>query len=198
MDPTLHGDVLYWLSRKNAPSGQILALALSRPDAKPRVVAAEGDLPIADIYAGHDALYWRVSDAGINRVQRLGYTEGAKPETLHLPYSADITEVITDKMSDAVVPNASSWIRSAAYLGRDTRTGAIADSGLQPIGPYDRVKDLVVEEVNVKSWDGTGVPLSFVYRKGLALDGSHRAELSGYGAYGNSQSPFYMPFARAV
>ncbi|MEO7067047.1 MAG: hypothetical protein ABI114_09090, partial [Rhodanobacter sp.] len=60
MDATTHENILYWLSRKNAPRGRILALDLSRPDAKPRVVAAEGDLPISDVYAGHDALYWRI------------------------------------------------------------------------------------------------------------------------------------------
>jgi prolyl oligopeptidase len=197
MDPAMHGNSLYWLSRKNAPRGRLLELDLSRPDAKPRIVAAEGDLPISDVYAGHDALYWRISNAGINQVQRLAYTEGAKPETLHLPYPANVTDVITDKVGNAVVLNASSWIRSPAYLERNSTTGAIADSGLQPVGAYDNAKDLVVAEVKVKSWDGTRVPLSIVYRKGLALDGTHPAELSGYGAYGISQSPFFMPFFRA-
>jgi hypothetical protein len=66
MDPALHGDVLYWHWSKNAPRGRILALDLSRPGAKLRGVAVEGNLPISDVYAGHDTLYWRVSDAHNN------------------------------------------------------------------------------------------------------------------------------------
>jgi prolyl oligopeptidase len=194
----LHGDILYWLSRKDAPRGKILSLDLSQSDSKPRVVVAEGELPISAVYAAQDALYWRESDAGINRVQRLRYTNGAGPEMLRLPYAADIARVITDAAGDAVILSAWSWIRSPAYLGLDARTGRVADTGLQPAGPYDRADDLVVEEVRVESWDGTLVPLSIVYRKGLARDGTNPTLLFGYGAYGINNSPAYFPEFRAL
>ena len=193
-----HGDTLYWLSRKRAPKGQILALDLSKSDSTPRVVISEGNLPITEIHSAKAGLYWRVSDAGINEVHRLSYAQGAKPEMLKLPYPANIVAVIADDASDAVVLNASSWIRSGAYLGRNATTGAIADNGLRPVGKYDRPDDLVAEEVKVKSWDGTLVPLSIVYKTGMAHDGSHPAVLMGYGAYGTSQSPEYAPFFRPL
>lgn len=193
-----NGDTLYWLSRKDAPKGQILALDLSKPDSKPHVVVDQGDLPISQVFAARDALYWRVSDAGINSVHRLSYTQGAKPETLRLPYPANIIAVIVDSASDAVVLRSLSWIRSPAYLSRDAATAAIVDNGLQPVGPYDRTDDLVAEEVKVKSWDGTLVPLSIVYKKGLARDGSHPTELDGYGAYGISESPVYLSLMRPL
>ena len=53
-------------------------------------------------------------------------------------------------------------------------------------------------EVKARSADGTMVPLSLVYRKGLALDGSHPAYLEGYGAYGITIEPVVQHDARRL
>ena len=47
------------------------------------------------------------------------------------------------------------------------------------------------------SADGTSIPLSLVYKKGLALDGSHPTLLGGYGSYGITIEPSYAPRALA-
>jgi prolyl oligopeptidase len=192
----LTGDTLYWLSRRNAPLGQILKLDLTRPDTKPEIVVPQGKLPISDVSAGRDAIYWRVSDAGVNSIHRLRVSRGARPEALHLPYAASIAGVVTDRESGATAVYASSWLRSSAYLVVDPKTGAVADTDLQPAGPYDRPDNLAVDEVKVKSWDGTEVPLSIVHRKGLKRDGRNPAIIFGYGAYGNEVSPHYRQFRR--
>lgn len=194
----LHGDTLYWVSRKNAPRGRILALDLANPASQPVVAVELGDLPITSVVAGTDALYWRVSDAGINSVHRVGYAKGATPELLRLPYPANIRKIITDDRGNGVVLRASSWVRSTAYIGYDIHTGTIADTGLQPSGPADHPEDLIAREVKVKSWDGTPVPLSIVHRKDFPLDGKHPAILAGYGAYGISQDPDYNPVQGSI
>ena len=189
----LRGDVLYWLSRKGAPRGQILKLDLAHAASKPEVVVPQGDLPISAVYAGRDAIFWRVSDAGVNSVHRLYFSLGTQPETLQLPYAADVSDVAADLQGDAAMIYASSWLRSAAYLSVDAKTGATTLTELQPAGPYDRPDDLAVEEVKVKSWDGTPVPLSIIHRKGIKLDGTNPTVIVGYGAYGLSISPRYEP-----
>jgi prolyl oligopeptidase len=45
--------------------------------------------------------------------------------------------------------------------------------------------------VKVEGQDGTLVPLSIIYRRGLRLDGSNPVLLNGYGAYGSSLNPFF-------
>ena len=192
----LTGDTLYWLSRKNAPRGEILRLDLGKTNSKPETVVAQGDLPISAVYAGHDAIYWRVNDVGVNSIHRLRMAPGAKPETLHLPYAADIADVRLDAASGEVAVSALSWLRLPAWLGVDATTGALADVGLQPASPYDDLGDLAVDEVKVKSWDGTLVPLSIIHRKAIQLDGNNPAILFGYGAYGTIQSPSYFPARR--
>ncbi|MGA8086606.1 MAG: prolyl oligopeptidase family serine peptidase [Terracidiphilus sp.] len=193
----LTGDTLYWLSRKDAPRGRILKLDLADPRSKPEIAVAQGDLPISEVYAGRDAIYWRVSDAGVNSVSRLRFARGAKPETLRLPYPADIVNIATDGEGDATALLALSWLRSNAYLGVDVRTGAVTDTDLQPAGPYDHLDDLAIDEVKVKSWDGVEVPLSIVHGKGLKLDGDNPTIVTGYGAYGISSPPRHNPAMRA-
>lgn len=193
----LTGDTLYWLSRKDAPRGRILKLDLAHPRSKPEIVVPQGELPISEVYACRNAIYSRVSDAGVNSVSRLRFAFGAKSEVLRLPYAADVVDVATDGESDATALLAVSWLRSNAYLGVDAKTGAVTDTGLQPAGPYDHLDDLAVDEVKVKSWDGVEVPLSIVHRKGLKLDGNNLAEITGYGAYGTISSPRSDPAWRA-
>jgi prolyl oligopeptidase len=194
----LAGDKLYWLSRKNGPQGEILKLDLTNPDSKPEVVIAQGELPISAVYAGHNAIYWRASDAGVNSVHRLQLAKEAKPEDLQLPYSANIADVSLDRSGDGVVLSASSWLRSPTYFGVDPHDMTVSDIGLQPAGPNDHPEDLTVEDVKVSSWDGTQVPLSIVHKKDFKPNGSALCMLTGYGAYGNSFSPFYFPPMRVV
>src|SRR5581483_3044786 len=193
----LTGDTLYWLSRRNAPRGEILKLDLGNPDSKPEVVIPQGELPISAVYAGRDVIFWRVDDAGANSIYRLRMIAGAKPEALALPYPGDVADVSTDGLGDDVALLINSYLRSPNYLDVDPRSGIVGDDGLQPAGPYDRPGDLAVEEVRVKSWDGTLVPLSIVHKKGIKLDGSNIAMITGYGAYGISTSPFYVPAMRS-
>lgn len=193
----LTGDTLYWLSRKNAPRGEILKLDLTRADSKPEIVAPQGELPISAVYAGRNAIFWRIDDAGANSIHRLRLIAGAKPETPALPYPGDVADVSTDGGSGAATVFLSSYLRSPAYLDIDARTGALQDDGLQPAGPYDKPDDLTVDEVRVKSWDGTLVPLSIVHKKGIALDGNNTAMITGYGAYGISVTPYYIPAMRS-
>jgi oligopeptidase B len=55
-------------------------------------------------------------------------------------------------------------------------------------GSYDRSR-YETKRIWAVAPDGTRVPISLVYRKGLVLDGSHPLLLEGYGAYGISFDP---------
>ena len=46
-------------------------------------------------------------------------------------------------------------------------------------------------EVKARSADGTMVPLSIIFHKGIDLDGSHPTYLEGYGAYGVTITPYF-------
>ena len=52
---------------------------------------------------------------------------------------------------------------------------------------------MLAKEVLVRASDGVDVPLSIVYPKTAKLDGSNPTELYGYGSYGITDDPFYVP-----
>ncbi|MDD5090570.1 MAG: S9 family peptidase [Candidatus Wallbacteria bacterium] len=47
------------------------------------------------------------------------------------------------------------------------------------------------ERIFARASDGTQIPISIVYRKGLKLDGTNPCYLYGYGSYGNSMDPYF-------
>jgi len=53
------------------------------------------------------------------------------------------------------------------------------------LGGFDR-ENYATERMEATSADGTTIPISLLYRKGLKRDGSHPALLYGYGSYGIS------------
>jgi prolyl oligopeptidase len=124
---------------------------------------------------------------------RVPYTADAKPVAVTLPFDADIPALAADARVQGVIYEAGAWTRYGGFYSYDPRTSRITDTGLQPQGPYDNLDELVATEVKVPSRDGTLVPLSIVYRKGLKLDGANPTILYGYGAYGISQTPVYRP-----
>jgi oligopeptidase B len=63
----------------------------------------------------------------------------------------------------------------------------------QPVrGGYDR-NDYVTERLWATAPDHVRVPISLVWRRGLAKDGSNPALLYGYGAYEHSNDPMFDP-----
>jgi oligopeptidase B len=58
------------------------------------------------------------------------------------------------------------------------------------LGGYDSA-DYVAERIHATAPDGVLVPISLVYKKGFARDGSHPALLNGYGSYGINYDPTF-------
>jgi oligopeptidase B len=58
------------------------------------------------------------------------------------------------------------------------------------LGGFDS-KQYAAEYLHATARDGTKVPVSIAYRKGLLRDGSAPILMSGYGSYGSSSDPFF-------
>jgi prolyl oligopeptidase len=184
-DFTVHGADLYVLTHKDAPRFKLLHTKVRAPDlARAEVLIPPGAAVLKTSYAARDALYVERLDGGINRLQRIAYTPGARPQEIELPLQGTIGDVVVNSRLDGVQMYLTSWTNAGGYYSFDPATGKIADTMLQPHGPYDQPTDLVAEEVRVPSHDGVMVPLSIVYKKGLKLDGSNPCWLEAYGAYG--------------
>jgi prolyl oligopeptidase len=187
----VHGSDLYLLSHRQASRYKILHTKLSDPDlAHAEVVVPSGQVLIQNIAAANDGLYIQQLDGGLGRLMRLPYS-GGKPEQVRLPLEGSVGLSATDQRLPGTLLELSSWTKARKIY--NVAGTNVAETNLQPVGKFDAPSDLESIEVKVKSYDGTQVPLSIVYRKGMKLDGSNPALLDGYGAYGITLDPFFDP-----
>ena len=81
------------------------------------------------------------------------------------------------------------WTRTPAYYDVGVKgTTAPAGIGTKTTADYSNI---VAEEVEATSSDGTAVPLSILRPKDLATDGSRPAILYGYGGFNNPLTPAF-------
>jgi prolyl oligopeptidase len=183
---------LYFLTHKGASRYQVMHTRLDRPDAaRADIVLAPSAAVIQSISAASDGLYAQLLDGGVGKLLRIPY--GGKPETVSLPFAGAVSVATTDPRLPGVMVEMTSWTKATKIYAYDPGARRTTDSGLQPAGPFDDPVELESVEVKAPSYDGTLVPLSIVYKKGLKLDGENPMLLVGYGAYGMTSDPFFDP-----
>jgi prolyl oligopeptidase len=193
IDYAIHGDDLYVVSHKSALRGELLRTTVSAPDlTKAEVVIPPGEAVVESVGAARDSLYIKLLDGGIERLQRLDYAAGSKPQEIVLPIVGSVY-IVSNQRLDGVALWLVSWVNAGGIYTYDPATEKTTDTLLSPHGRYDQPADLVAEEVHVPSYDGTMIPMSIIYRKGLKFDGSNPCELTAYGAYGIADTPGFGP-----
>lgn len=195
-DVAVHGDDLYLLTFKDSSHYKIL-----RTDARnPNVASAEVVVPpsgaiVQKMSAAHDALYVELMDGGINRVLRVPYGPKPKVENIVLPVQGSPNVVEADPRVAGILFVLTSWTKGPELYAYDPQTKHVTNTNLNDLGPAGHEDNVEAIDVKVKSYDGTMVPLSIVYPKGMKMDGSHPIILTGYGAYGDTKT--YYPHLAA-
>ena len=196
MAAEFRGSDVYLLTHKDAPRFKVLRMRVDAPDlAKAELVVPEGEAVLTAIAVAKDALYVKELERGLGRIRRVpfGTTGGTR---LALPADGAIAAMATDRRRPGVVFPLEGWTRSRLWYRYDPADGRVTDTRLLPSAPVD-VSSLESVEVEAPSHDGEMVPLSIVYRKGVARNGSNPALLVGYGAYGITLDPFFNPMGLA-
>jgi prolyl oligopeptidase len=111
------------------------------------------------------------------------------PTAIKLPYEGSINLLTTDARVEGAAFGLTAWTHSLLYYYANA-AGAVSDTHVKPLSPVDE-SAYTSSEVRARSADGTMVPLSLIYRKGLKLDGSHPVDLEGYGSYGVTEEPYF-------
>lgn len=189
----IHGDELYALTYKNAPRYKVVRMNARRPDLhSAEIVVPTAEAVIQNISAAEDALYVQVLDGGLGRVLRVPYEAKAEPQRVALPFDGSV-RIHTDPRLPGALLTLTSWTKAFRIYSYDPSNNRLADTKLQPAGPHDNPENIASLEVKARSYDGTLVPLSIIYRKDIRLNGSNPTWLSGYGGYGSSYTPFFTP-----
>ncbi|MBO0931786.1 prolyl oligopeptidase family serine peptidase [Fibrella aquatilis] len=193
-DAAPHGDDLYLVTHKNTPRYKVIRTSLQHPDLAMATdvlpagkavisggyVAGEGALHLAQ-----DALYVQQLDGGLGRIRRIPFQKTESPSDVPLPFEGTLFDVRADSRLPGLLLSLTSWTKTARPLAYDPARQRTHEVGLQPNDPHDKLTStMAVREVNVPATDGTLIPLSIMFKKGLTLDGTHPTWLNGYGAYG--------------
>jgi prolyl oligopeptidase len=190
----VRGDDLWLLTHKDASRFKVIHTHLSNPDlSHADVVVPPSEAVITNLAAAQDALYVQLRDGAVERLLRIRYEAGSKPEPVALPFDGSFQLYSSNVRVPGVVFALTGWTRAERIYEYDPSTKSVTDTKLRPAGPFDAPADIESEEVKVKGQDGTLVPLSIIHRRGLRLDGSNPVLLNGYGAYGSSLDPFFDP-----
>jgi len=195
---------LYLYTSKNAPNYKILKTSLQTPDLPHAevVVPEDPNGAITSFTLTSEGLYYTVTKNGVEAsLYHLPYS--AKNATkLKLPFAAGSISLTTKTKAtfDGSMGGFKSpdvWASIDGWTSDSKRYRYLPDKNefkLESVGTtgeYPELEDLAVEEVMVSSHDGVKVPLSLIYKKSVKKDGSNRVLIFGYGAYGNSISPFF-------
>ncbi len=193
----LKGDDLYFMTHNNAPRKQIMKLDLRKPLlANAQVVAVPPANGVLEEFSlTKDSLMGAVRQGTeiVLRRYALGSTPGSTAgESIAMPFpgAAHMTEDLAHAYSD-VVYTLSGWTQMP--LSFVLKGNVSTDTGMRVNPVLPNVPQVQVENVEVASHDGAKVPMTLLYKKGLQRDGNNPTLLTGYAAYGFSETAGFSP-----
>jgi prolyl oligopeptidase len=182
---------LYALSHADAPMGKILqltapgfSLAAAKTIVTPGKSSIEGFLPIGSATASHLIIHYIAGGPS-----KLIDKEPAKSErTIGILPVSSVGGVV--KAGDQILFENQSNVDAPAWYRYEPASGLVKKTALAEVSPAD-FSDVEVTRVTGTSKDGTHVPLTILRRKGMKLDGSNPALLTGYGGFSISITPSF-------
>jgi prolyl oligopeptidase len=188
----VHGERVYLLSRKGAPNRRLvsvsvdnLALTAARVD-----VPEDPDAVLTGFAPAKDWVYLKYRVAGLGRMWLTSFADFGTRREMELPFQGTIDALTTDPARDGATIEMEGWSRPGELFAGDVRE--FRPTGVAATTVADH-RGIVADEIEVASFDGAKVPLSILRPRDFAFDGSHPTILTGYAAYGDSQSPWFSP-----
>lgn len=192
----VRGKDMYILTHHGASRYKVVHMDLTRPDlAQAADVVPSSDQVVTQISVATDGLYVQREDGGVGRLYKTPLDGGALREVA-LPFQGAINTLSTNPLQPGALIRLTSWTKSPLWYAYDPARDTVVDTHLVAPSPVD-FSQITSSEVKAQSADGTMVPLSIIYKKDIALDGSHPTLLDGYGAYGITIDPAFNPIALA-
>jgi oligopeptidase B len=185
------GDLFYIRVNDRGRNFRLVAAPVSdpAPASWKEIVPHRDDvmLEALDLFANHLVLYERAD--GLRRFRITDLASGAShsidfPEPVYAAFSGENREFDTKlfrfRYQSLVTPE------SVFDYDMATRERKLLKQ-TEVLGGYDPSR-YVSERLRARASDGTSIPISIVYRKGLQRDGRSPLLLSGYGSYGVSNN----------
>lgn len=182
------GDTLYVMTTRGAPRWRVVAIDLRNPGGVWRTVVPESESTIADGTIAMDRLILHSMENACSRLLVFDLNGGRTGE-LSLPTLGTVESLSGRPDDDEVIFGFTSLLHPLTIYRCDIRTGEMTPFG-EGSASIDS-NDVVVDREWATSRDGTMIPIFTLHRRGIALDGSHRTILTGYGGFAVPQTPAF-------
>ena len=186
------GDDAYAITYDGAKNYKLVYTNLKNPDWKhATTILPEKNETLESITHSKSYLYITYSNGISNRIFKYNLSSH-KIEEIKLPFSGTAAIFCLDTKTDNCMVAITSWNKPYAEFNYNAISNTFTASLFNKPAVYPAAyNNLLTKEVEVKSYDGTMVPLSIIYKKGTKLDGTNCCILEGYGSYGYSYTPFF-------
>lgn len=192
------GDDIFMLTYTGASNYKIIKSNLKNFSvSNATVVVPEEKNTITDISRTKDYMLITYSD-GINSTAKQYNLHNGKLTSINLPFSGTVVLKPYDIKTDDALVSITSWKQPITIFDYNADNKKMNESAFNIKTKFPGIENMVIEEVEAPSYDGTMVPLSIIYNKNLRKDGSANCILDGYGGYDISIKPFFSPLFLAV
>ena len=181
-DVEIDAGVLWLLANKGHPRGRILKTPVTAPSLTSATeVVPEGPVVIQRFQRAADGLYLDMMDGGISGLRRLD--RAGQVSEIKLPFEGTVRALQSDPTEAGALFSFTGWLTAGDIWSVDAQ-GKAAATGLTPQPPID-VRPYEAKRSFATARDGTKIPYTLIYRKGLKRDGRTPAWISAYGSYGS-------------
>ncbi len=182
-----HSDRFYIVTNEEAINFKLMSTPVNSPDKSnwKTLIPHRDDVLLEgiDAFANYLVIYERQKGLPTARIETLAtgeITQLTFPEPTYSFAGGNNPEFKTTKFRYGY----SSMITPSSVFDRDLITGETElKKETEVLGGYDRHL-YASERLYATASDGTRVPISLVYKKGIERDGSNPLWLTGYGSYG--------------
>ena len=187
---------LYLFTPKDAPRYRLLKTSLTAPDIEhtETVIPEPSNATLSGFSVTSKGLFYTLSFNGVREELYRKNTAPGSDEKIALPSDAGTISLGAKGFDKPDLwTTIGGWAHDFHRYRYDADSKAFIDETLSSPAEYPEYRELAVEEVTVPSHDGVMVPLSLIHAKGMPKDGRNPVLIYGYGAYGNSITPFFAP-----
>ncbi|WP_198403843.1 prolyl oligopeptidase family serine peptidase [Aquimarina aggregata] len=188
----LDGEDLIFLSAKNASNYRICKTSIVNPNFEnPKILVSENSNEvITNFEVTKDGIFFVRVKNGVEA--KLYSSINGLEEEIKIPNpSGKIQISAVNSVSQKLLVSNLGWIKGNTSYVYNTLKNTFTNFNLKLSDIDEDFENLIVKEIEVNSHDGTKVPLSIIYKKGIQKNGKNPTLFYGYGAYGTSAGPFF-------
>ena len=194
---SIHGDDLYIVTNADgAVDNKLIKTSKSSPGRQnwEDVIPAQSGRQVSGVMTFKDYLVTQERSEGLTKVGVHNLKDGSfhyidTPENLATVW-ASLAE--DDFDTSKIRFGYESMITPSSVFEYDMESRTRELKKQQTVNNYDP-SQFTTERTWAEAEDGTKVPISLVYKKGLKRDGSAKCLMMGYGSYGATMDPYFSP-----